>query len=41
VEFVLCGGLAAFLQGSSILTRDVDMGRENIGRFVKVWFAIR
>jgi len=36
VDFVLCGGLAAFLQGSSILTRDVDivcdMGRENIGR---------
>jgi len=36
VDFVLCGGLAAFLQGSSILTRDVDivcdMGRENITR---------
>ncbi len=36
VEFVLCGGLAAFLQGSSILTRDVDvvcdMGSENITR---------
>lgn len=36
VDFVLCGGLAAFLQGSSILTRDVDivceMGRENVGR---------
>lgn len=35
-DFVLCGGLAAFLQGSSILTRDVDivceMGRENVGR---------
>ena len=36
VEFVLCGGLAAFLQGSSILTRDVDVvcdfGHENIRR---------
>jgi hypothetical protein len=36
VEFVLCGGLAAFLQGSSILTTDVDvvcdMGSENISR---------
>jgi hypothetical protein len=36
VEFVLCGGLAAFLQGSSILTTDVDvvcdMGSENIRR---------
>lgn len=36
MEFVLCGGLAAFLQGSSILTTDVDvvcdMGSENIRR---------
>jgi hypothetical protein len=36
VEFVLCGGLAALLQGSSILTRDVDvvcdMSNENISR---------
>jgi hypothetical protein len=36
VEFVLCGGLAAFLQGSSILTTDVDvvcdMSSENISR---------
>lgn len=36
MEFVLCGGLAAFLQGSSILTTDVDvvcdMSSENISR---------
>ena len=36
MEFVLCGGLAAFLQGSSILTTDVDvvcdMSSENIRR---------
>ena len=39
VDFVLCGGLAAFLQGSSILTRDVDvvcdMGSDNIGCLFK------
>jgi hypothetical protein len=42
VEFVLCGGLAAFLQGSSILTRDVDvvceMSNENISR---IYDAVR
>ncbi len=36
MDFVLCGGLAAFLQGSSILTRDVDiacsMSKENLVR---------
>ena len=36
VDFILCGGLAALLHGSALLTRDVDivcpMDSENLGR---------
>jgi hypothetical protein len=39
VEFVICGGLACFLHGSSRNTRDIDLAvrleRDNLGRLIE------